>query len=278
QEMIKRPVAFTFSGQGTQYVNMSRGLYETEPNETEPNEAEPIFRAQIDLCSEALKPLLGFDLRGALYPSKEETEQAALRLSQTIAAQPALFVIEYALAKLLEQWGIVPKAMCGHSIGEYVAACLAGVFSLSDALSLVATRGQLMQQLPGGAMLAVPLAESALRPLLETDSRLSLAAINAPSLSIISGPEDSVKRLHHHLNGDGLTCRYLQTSHAFHSAMMEPILEAFTEKVKRVRLHPPNIPYISNLTGTWITDAEATSPDYWAKHLRQTVRFSDGIM
>jgi acyl transferase domain-containing protein len=267
QEQVKRSVAFTFSGQGTQYAGMARGLYESEP----------AFRAQVDLCSEILNPLLGFDLRGALYPAKEEAEQAALRLSQTIAAQPALFVIEYALAKLLEQWGIVAIAMCGHSIGEYVAACLAGVFSLDDALSLVATRGRLMQQLPRGAMLAVPLAATDIQPLLDADKALSLAAINAPSLCVISGPEDSVKRVHDRINEDGETCRYLETSHAFHSAMMDPILEAFTERVKRIKLHPPAVPYISNLTGTWITEAEATSPDYWAKHLRQTVHFSDGI-
>ena len=165
--------------------------------------------------------------------------------------------------------------MIGHSIGEYVAACLAGVFSLEDALALVAARGRLMQQLPGGAMLAVPLPEQKIQPLL--DDSLSLAAINAPSLCVVSGTTQAVEALQKQLAEQGVECRSLRTSHAFHSEMMSPILTPFVEQVRRVSLKPPQIPYISNVTGNWITAAEATDPGYWARHLRQGVRFSDGL-
>ena len=172
-------------------------------------------------------------------------------------------------------WGIQPQAMIGHSIGEYVAACLAGVFSLQEALVLVAARGRLMQQLPSGAMLAVALSEKEIQPLLV--KKLSLAAINGPSLCVVSGPLDAIAQLEHQLTKQGVRCLRLPTSHAFHSAMMEPILESFTTQVNAVRLKPPQISYVSNVTGTWITPAEATSPSYWVRHLRHTVRFADGL-
>ena len=162
QEPEQHPVTFMFSGQGAQYVNMGLDLYQSEPT----------FREQIDICSEILRPHLGFDLRHLLYPDEKQTDEATLRLKQTASTQPALFVIEYALARLWMAWGVRPFAMIGHSIGEYVAACLAGVFSLEDALALVAARGQLMQQLPGGAMLAVPLPEGELQPHLGNNYRL----------------------------------------------------------------------------------------------------------
>jgi acyl transferase domain-containing protein len=198
-------------------------------------------------------------------------------LDQTFIAQPALFVVEYALARLWMEWGVRPEAMLGHSVGEYVAACLAGVMSLEDALALVAARGRLMQQLPCGAMLAVPLPEGEARALFGDDRSLSLAAVNAPSLCVVSGPEEAVGRLAARCSEDGVQTRRLHTSHAFHSAMMEPMLDEFLRHVRRVRLRPPQIPYLSNVTGGWITDAEATTPDYWAAHLRQTVRFSEGV-
>ncbi|MFP5262671.1 MAG: SDR family NAD(P)-dependent oxidoreductase [Blastocatellia bacterium] len=267
QELRDRPVAFVFSGQGTQYAGMGRELYELEP----------AFRAQVDRCCDFLCPLLGLDLRDLLYPPESQAERAAEQLEQTFITQPALFVIGHALASLLIEWGVRPQAMIGHSIGEYVAACLAGVFSLEDALTVVAARGRLMQQLPGGAMLAVPLSEQAARPLVEKDSKLAIAAVNAPSLCIISGPADAVSDLEHRLGSDGLTCSRLRTSHAFHSGAMEPILGQFVEHMKKVRLNSPAARFISNVTGTWITTGEATSPDYWANHLRQTVRFQDGI-
>ncbi|MCC3566017.1 MULTISPECIES: beta-ketoacyl synthase N-terminal-like domain-containing protein [unclassified Microcoleus] len=259
------PVVFMFSGQGSQYINMSLEVYQVEPT----------FREQIDLCSEILKPYLGIDLRHVLYPSAAEAEAATNQLTQTAIAQPALFAIEYALAKLWMSWGVHPQAMIGHSIGEYVAACLAGVFSLEEGLSLVAARGKLMQQLPAGSMLAVPLTEQQVKPLL--GNKLDLAAINGASLSVISGAIDAVDELEQKLKEKGIEGRRLHTSHAFHSQMMEPILEPFTEQVKKVKLKSPKIPYISNVTGNWITAEEATSPSYYAQHLRQTVRFAEGL-
>ncbi|GET38795.1 non-ribosomal peptide synthetase/type I polyketide synthase [Microseira wollei] len=265
QEPKNRSVAFMFSGQGSQYVNMAGELYQEEP----------AFRENIDLCAELLKPNLGLDLRSVLYPSEEQAEQAAEQLKQTAIAQPALFTIEYALAKLWMSWGVHPKAAIGHSIGEYVAATLAGVFSLEEALSLVAARGQITQQMPSGSMLAVPLPQQQVQPLL--DNKLSLAAINGSSLCTVSGATDAIEALQQQLQAQGVECRLLHTSHAFHSYMMEPILETFTEQVKKVNLKPPQIPYISNVSGTWITAEEATNPSYWARHLRQTVLFSSGL-
>lgn len=264
-EQKERAIAFMFSGQGSQYINMGRELYELEPT----------FREQIDCCTEILQPHLGLDLRDILYPSPENAESAALQLKQTAITQPALFTIEYALAKLWQSWGINPQAMIGHSIGEYVAACLAGVFSLEEALPLVAARGKMMQQLPSGTMLAVALSESQVQPLLSQG--LSLALINGPERCVISGTTDAIDALEKQLAAQGVESRRLHTSHAFHSAMMEPILESFTELVKKVTLNPAEIPYVSNVTGTWITAEEATDPNYWAKHLRQTVRFSEGL-
>ncbi|RKZ90554.1 MAG: hypothetical protein DRR19_09725, partial [Candidatus Parabeggiatoa sp. nov. 1] len=265
KELKERPVVFMFSGQGAQYVNMALELYQTEPT----------FREQVERCSEYLKPLLGLDLKQVLYPHKEQNLEAEQQLNQTVITQSALFVIEYALAKLWMAWGIFPDAMIGHSIGEYVAACLADVFSLEDALSLVAARGQMMQQRPHGAMLAVSLSEQEIQPFL--GNGLSLAAINGPSRCVVSGITEAVVALQNQLTEQGVENRRLHTSHAFHSEMMTPILASFTERVKQVRLNPPQIPYVSNVTGTWITAAEASEPSYWAKHLRQTVRFADGM-
>ena len=264
-EAKDRPMVFMFPGQGSQYVNMTLDLYRNEP----------AFRERIKTCSELLKPHLGLDLREVLYPSEGQADCATHRLNQTAITQPALFVIEYALGRMLMDWGVRPRAMIGHSIGEYVAASLAGVFSLEDALALVAARGRLMNQLPSGSMLAVPLPEPEIRSLL--DDKLALAAINGPSLGVVSGPSESVDRLEKNLTEKGLKVRRLHTSHAFHSPMMEPILNTFTEKVGEVRLNPPQIPYLSNVTGTWITKQLATDPSYWAVHLRQTVRFSEGV-
>ncbi|MBV8200688.1 MAG: SDR family NAD(P)-dependent oxidoreductase, partial [Acidobacteria bacterium] len=262
-----RSVAFLFSGQGAQYPGMGAELYA----------AEPSFRAEIDRCSTLLAAGLGCDLRDELFgpPPSAAPGDAARRLKQTALAQPALFVLEYALARLWMEWGVVPQAMLGHSIGEYVAATLAGVMALPDALALVAVRGRLMQALPGGAMLAVPLPEAEVAPLL--DPRLAVAAVNAPERTVVSGPEEAIAGLARQLAARGLAPRRLETSHAFHSPMMEPILAAFLREVERVPLLPPRIPYLSNVTGTWITPEEATDPGYWARHLRYPVRFGDGV-
>jgi acyl transferase domain-containing protein/acyl carrier protein len=261
-----RSVVFMFSGQGAQYVNMALGLYQTEP----------AFRTNLDLCSNLLEPRLGLDLRTLLYPIPARTKAATLRLTQTSITQPALFAVEYALAQLWMEWGVRPEAMIGHSIGEYVAACLAGVFSLEDALALVAERGRLMQELPGGSMLAVPLPASELQAFLDP-TELDLAAMNEPASCVVSGPTAGIERLEERLTAEGVACRRLHTSHAFHSRTMDPILETFAARVGQVPLKDPGIPYVSNVTGDWISAAEAKSPEYWARHLRQPVRFVDGL-
>ncbi|MEH2186412.1 MAG: beta-ketoacyl synthase N-terminal-like domain-containing protein [Nostoc sp.] len=270
QEHREQPVIFMFSAQGSQYANMGRKLYEVEP----------IYRRHIDTCAEILQPHLGLDIRHLLFPS-EEIEAASQKLQQTAFTQPALFVIEYALAQLWMSWGVRPEAMIGHSIGEYVAAAIAGVFSLEDALFIVAKRGQLMQQLPPGGMLAIPLPEKDVRSLLDAQTlyknSLEIAAINTRTSCVVSGTKEAIATLQNQLSSQGVECRLLHTSHAFHSQMMSPILEEFVQLLKTVQLNPPRIGFISNVTGSWITDVQATNPNYWSQHLRQTVRFSDGI-
>jgi acyl transferase domain-containing protein len=263
-EAQSRSCAFLFTGQGAQYVNMARGLYEEEPT----------FREHVDLCSNLLEDELGFDLRTTLFPDPEDVPQASERLQETRITQPALFTVEHALARLWMDWGVAPSAMLGHSIGEYVAACLSGVFSLEDALAVVAARGRLMQSLPAGAMVAVPLSEADLGPLL--GESLSVGAFNAPSMSVVSGPTEALERFVRECEEREIACRRLRTSHAFHSSMMDPILEPFEELVAQIDLAPPTIPFISNVTGTWITAAEATEPRYWANHVRSPVRFTEG--
>jgi phthiocerol/phenolphthiocerol synthesis type-I polyketide synthase E len=264
-EEKNRPVAFMFPGQGSQHVNMAAGLYELEPS----------FRKVIDYCSEQLEPHLGLDLRHWLYPRDHAVEEAERQLAQTAITQPALFVVEYALATMWMKWGVRPDVMLGHSIGEYVAACLSGVFSLEDALTLVAARGRLMQNLRPGLMLSVPLPEKDLGPLLKEG--LSLAVINDSSSCVISGEQDAVNGLERVLTAKGHYCHRLQTSHAFHSSMMDPILPEFAGLFETVKLSAPTIPYLSNLTGTWITAEQATDPLYWTQHLRRTVRFASGM-
>lgn len=262
---VNRDMIFMFSGQGAQYVNMGLDLYHTEKE----------FQRLVDHCSEILTKHLGFDLRTVLYPLEKDVEQAEALLKQTNVTQPALFVVEYALAGLLEKWGIKPTAMLGHSIGEYVAACLSGVFSLGDALALVAKRGQLIQALPGGSMMAVLTNESSIRELISED--LCLAVINGPSVCVVSGDDASLNLLKESLYQQKIHFRYLKTSHAFHSKMLDPILNEFYTEVNKIKMNPPVIPFMSNVSGRWISSPEAMDPAYWVKHLRQTVRFSDCI-
>ncbi|MDY7022237.1 MAG: beta-ketoacyl synthase N-terminal-like domain-containing protein, partial [Cyanobacteriota bacterium] len=258
-------VAFMFPGQGSQYVNMGRNLYEREP----------IFRQAVDQCAEILQPILGEDIRALIYPDAEQVEASTALLRQTVYTQPALFTVEYALALLWQSWGIKPTALIGHSIGEFVAACLAGIFSLEDGLKLVAQRGKLMWDLPAGAMLSVRLSAEALEPKLPEG--VTIAAVNSRVLCVASGPTELIDALQKQLETEEVVCKRLHTSHAFHSPMMEPILEPFTNLVKAIPLTPPQIPIVSTATGNWLTDEQATDPHYWANHLRRAVQFAQGI-
>ncbi|MCC5641835.1 aminotransferase class III-fold pyridoxal phosphate-dependent enzyme [Nostoc sp. CHAB 5824] len=263
---IRNPaVVFMFPGQGSQYVNMGLNLYNRES----------VFQEVVDQCAEILKPLLGRDLREIMYPAPSDHETAVISLRQTCFTQPALFVIEYALAQLWQSWGVKPQGMIGHSIGEFVAACIAGVFTLEDALMLVANRGRLMWELAEGAMLSVRLPAKQVEPRLTTE--LAIAAINGPSLCVVSGPTEAIAALQKQLEAEEVVCRHLHTSHAFHSPMMDSIIAPFAEVVRKVKLSPPQIPFVSTVTADWITTQQATDPMYWATHLRQTVRFAEGV-
>ncbi|HEY8102642.1 MAG TPA: SDR family NAD(P)-dependent oxidoreductase [Burkholderiaceae bacterium] len=262
-ETAEYPIVFMFPGQGSQYVNMAKDLYRDEA----------IFRSEVDTCAELLQPMLGLDLRAILFPPEERIDDAATQLNNTRYTQPALFVIEYALAKLLQSWGIKPDVMVGHSIGEYVTACLAGVFTLPDALMLVAHRGRLIAGLPPGSMLAVLASEHKLQSLL--DEGLWIAAINAPEICSVSGDRNAIEKLKQRLQEQQIDFQTLNTSHAFHSGMMDPILDDFAQCLSKVRLERPRIPYLSNVSGDWIQAQQATDPRYWVDHLRNTVRFAD---
>ncbi|MEV0325668.1 SDR family NAD(P)-dependent oxidoreductase [Micromonospora echinospora] len=248
-------VAFLFSGQGAQYAGMGAQLYAEEP----------AFAATVDECAELLRPELGLDLRDLILG---RVPDAAEKLTETRYTQPALFVVEYALAALWQRAGVRPAAMIGHSIGEYVAATVAGVLTLPDALRVVAARGRLMQSLPAGAMLAVSLDESVVADSLPDG--LAIATVNGPGTCVVAGPVDAVAAYAETRRGK---CKPLRTSHAFHSPMTEPILAEFTALMATVALRKPTVPFLSNVTGAWITDAQATDPAYWAAHLRQPVRF-----
>jgi acyl transferase domain-containing protein len=249
--------AFVFPGQGAQYPGMARRLYEIEP----------VFRREFDVCAAALP---GVDLTRIV---RGDADAAAV--TSTATAQPALFAVEYALAQLWRHWGVEPAAMLGHSIGEYVAACLAGVFSPADGIRLVAERGRLMQQMPAGAMTAVPLPEDRIQ--LPPGSGLDIAAVNGPALTVVAGSLDAIDRFERAQRSAGIECRRLHTSHAFHSAAMDPVVQQFAERVSAVRLDTPSVRFLSNVTGTWITDDQATSPAYWARHLRAPVLFGAGL-
>ncbi|MDD4965742.1 type I polyketide synthase [Halothiobacillus sp.] len=258
------PIVFLFPGQGAQYADMGLECYRREP----------VFREAVDRCAEILRPQFGIDLRDALYARERGADPNAFDLRQTSLAQPALFTVEYALACLWMSWGIMPESMIGHSVGEYVAATLAGVFSLEDGLALVARRGRLVQDLPGGSMAAVPLSPTAIEPYLINGA--VIAAVNEPGVCTVSGTDEAIEEMRRRLSDDGIVCRTLQTSHAFHSPMMEPAREPLAQLVSGFTLRPPRIPFVSNVTGGWITDGQATDPDYWATHLRQRVEFATG--
>ena len=257
---------FLFPGQGSQHRNMSRQVYESEP----------VFRQWVDRCCEILLPHMDEDLRPLLYPAPHAFDADARRTTDTVIAQPAIFTVEYALAQLWLSWGIQPQGMMGHSVGEFVAACLSGVFSLEDALALIAARGRMMQKVAPGGMLSVRLSESEIRARLNGHD-LAIAAVNAPSLCVVAGPFSALDKFEAELKAEGLATRRLATSHAFHSSMMDPVVPEFSSRVAQVQLRPPTIPFVSCVSGTWISDDEATDPDYWARHLRAPVQFSRGI-
>jgi acyl transferase domain-containing protein len=256
---------FMFPGGGAQYPDMGRGLYASEK----------VFREAVDRCCELLRPRLGFDLRPVMYPDGAKAADAVQQLKRTSLALPALFTVEYALAQLWQSWGVKPEALIGHSLGEYAAACLAGVFSLEDALALVVLRGKLFEELPGGGMLSVPLPEAELRPLL--GATLSVAAANGPSQCAVAGTVEAIEALAAELTKREVEFRHIPIDVAAHSHLVEPILARFQAFVGTLKRNAPSLPIVSNVTGTWLTPEEAVDPAYWTRHLRQTVRFGDGI-
>lgn len=261
----RTPVVFMFAGLGSQYADMGLDLYRSEP----------LFRREIDRCFALLSP----PPSGGNRTDRSDRSYGTYfkNLESIEVAQAVIFSVEYALARLLMSWGIAPHAMIGYSFGEYAAACIAGVFSLEDALTLIAARGRLLRELPPGVMTSVPLTEEKLRPLLEeSGARLSLAIDNGPSC-IVAGPEADVSRFETELKKKRLLTMRLKATRAVHSAMMEPVLQEFEKIVRRVSLNKPRLPFISNVTGHWITEAEAVDPNYWVKQLRETVRFADGL-
>jgi phthiocerol/phenolphthiocerol synthesis type-I polyketide synthase E len=279
-----RSVVFLLPGLGDHHPNMARGLYESEP----------AFRAEVDRCAEILRPLLDADVRDVLFTGDAPTDQApaqaidlramvarsaptpeGARLNRTALAQPAVFVVGYALARLWMHWGIRPDALIGHSLGEYIAACIAGVVTLEDALTLVAERAKAIEPLPSGAMLAISRDPEQVRPHL--GGQVAIATVNAPGLCVAAGPEDQVADLERRLGDAGIVARRLPTTHAFHTPMLSPIAERLTEIARSVRLRPPRIAIVSNVTGTWLTDREATDPEYWTRHMLGTVQFADGV-
>jgi acyl transferase domain-containing protein len=267
------PLVFMFCGQGSQYVNMGIDLYRTEP----------VFREQMDQCFSILKSLTGTDFKKILYPDGGDAGnrhasslpgQPAALIQQPEFTLPVVFSFEYALAKLLMTWGIRPTVMIGYSFGEYAAACLAGVFSLEDALNMIVTRGQLIQQTPAGKMTSVTLPEHELKPLLS--ERLSIAIVNGPTC-IVSGEKEDVEVFEKEMKQKRMICVPLNMYHAIHSRVMNPIRSAFEREIKEFRLNLPQIPFISNVTAQWINNEEVTDPGYWGEHLCSTVRFSDGL-
>ncbi|HEY4221483.1 MAG TPA: acyltransferase domain-containing protein, partial [Myxococcota bacterium] len=250
--------AFVFPGQGSQYAGMGSRLYADIPE----------FRAAFDEVTSSLGSA-GAELAQRMFAGGAEA------LKETVVTQPATFALEYALARLWLARGVRPSLLIGHSVGEFVAAVIAGVMPLASAARLVAERGRMMQAMPAGAMLSVRLPADKLEPVLPKE--LSLAADNGPSACVVAGESGDVEKFRAQLDRDGVVARLLQTSHAFHSAMMDPVLAPFLAEVRKVKLAAPRMKIVSTLTGTWLSDDEATSPEYWAKHLRATVRFSPAV-
>ncbi|MEJ8672690.1 acyltransferase domain-containing protein [Streptomyces sp. MS1.AVA.1] len=271
---------FLFSGVGDQYPRLGAGLYRRLPE----------FRRELDRCFGFLAAEHDLDLRAVLFPPETSAgpgdgrpDLAALfdqrettqEIHRTVVAQPLMFTLQYALARALGTLGAQPSAVAGYSVGEYAAACVAGVFPLEDALRLVTRRAQLVDELPTGAMLAVVAGPGAVAPYV--GGQVSLAALNGPEQSVLSGPVEAIEKTARRLTAAGVACRRLATSHAFHSTMTEPVTGPLEELLSTLPLRPPDIPVLSNVTGTWLREEEATSPAYWARHLSRTIRFADGV-
>jgi acyl transferase domain-containing protein len=259
------PTVFLFPGQGNQFVDMGLVLYRKEQ----------AFASHVDDCASRLQSHLGYDIRDVIFPTNGKARPDLPSIDDTSVAQPALFVIEYALARMLMAWGIEPAVMIGHSVGEYVAACLAGVFSLDEALMLVARRGQLVQSMPSGSMLAVLAPPDVVTRVLP--ATMEIAAYNSPGLTIVAGAASDAAAFDSVLRKQGIATRSVPTAHAFHSRSMEPMLEAFASCFSEVRLKPPTRRLVSTVTGTWMNAEEAIDCRYWVSHVRRPVRFTEAI-
>lgn len=278
----KPKIVFMFTGIGDHYVQMGRGLYEKIP----------YFRDILDKCAAELRPYLGVSITELLYPQETPTETASFdlaamlgrqkpvnqqensaeaHLQKTEIAHPLVFSIEYALSQLLQHWGVRPDALIGYSLGEYVAATIAGVLSLEEALLLVAKRAQLIQALPLGKMLAIPLSKTAVTPYL--NNHVSLSAHNGQSLTILAGETEAILSVQQQLLEQQIACRLLDTTHAFHSHMMQPATMELTSIAQLFPCKAPQIPYLSNVTGNWITAKQAADPTYWSQHMCQPVQW-----
>lgn len=259
----RKTLVFMFSGQGSQYVNMGKGLYESEP----------FFKKEIDQLFSIAQNITGVDYREIVFPSSDAAPER--RIDDTENTQPILFMMEYALAKQLQDYGIKPDVMIGHSLGEYVAACISGVMSFEEAIRLVALRGRLIQSLPAGSMLSVQLSAGDVEKYLS--SNINLAAVNSPDQCVLSGDSADIKRLKEHFKTSGHHAAILHTSHAFHSYMLAPVMDEFRQALEAIHFKEPQIPYISNVSGELMTSQNAKDPGYWLRHLREPVHFSKGI-
>lgn len=262
-----RNIVFMFSGQGSQYINMGKDLYE----------GDDFFKETVDECLQIACKFSDKNLKVVLYPETGDKQPTQLDIHSTDNTQPLLFIFEYALAKLVMRYGIKPNFLIGHSIGEYTAACISGVLSLEDALRLVLKRGELMKNADPGAMLSIAISEEEIRKIITEKDRVEISVINGNSSLVVSGGENEILNFQKKLSDKGYESKNIRTSHAFHSSMMEPILGTFEDQFDTIEINAPKTPYISNATGEFITERQVKDPSYWSNHLRNTVRFHQGI-